>query len=353
MKKILFVNPGPFASLTDTYYYFLLMNQTYELSYVGFDENRKINEIKGTKLIHIKGNSRSILQKYRFFKEINGLIKTNNYDLVFINYFLGCSFIRLISKINMVLDIRTSYIIKSKIKRIIYNTILTIESHLFKNVTIISAGLKKQLHISPRAHILPLGATALPLIKKDFTTLKIIYIGTFHERNIVNTIFGFADFISKYNQKYIAHYIIIGFGTEQEINNIKNAINLTKMNDFISFKGEVRYPELTKYLNENNIGLSYIPLKKFFMNQPPTKTFEYLLSGNAVIATKTNENKKIINGDNGILIGETIEEISLGLQHVYINRFNFNSQKIQQESLKYSWENIINKNLIPFLEEKS
>jgi nucleoside-diphosphate-sugar epimerase len=67
------------------------------------------------------------------------------------------------------------------------------------------------------------------------------------------------------------------------------------------------------YFDIHNIGVSYIPMLKCFDNQPPTKTFEYLLSGMPVIATATNANKDIINDVNGVLINDNSEEVYNGL----------------------------------------
>jgi glycosyltransferase involved in cell wall biosynthesis len=104
---------------------------------------------------------------------------------------------------------------------------------------------------------------------------------------------------------------------------------------------------LGNIFDESNIGLSYIPITKYFDYQPPTKTYEYLLSGIPVIATNTNENKKIINNNNGILINDDIESIRKGFYIMYNNLSIYKSDEIRKSCLKFTWENIINNQLIP------
>ena len=350
MKKILFINPGPFGSLTDTYYYCTILKDKYDITYIGFDEDKPTQKLDGISIIHLSGAHNILRQKYIFLRKINKLLKDNSYNFILINYFVGCSLIRLSVRNNLVLDIRTSYISSNLFKRHVFNSLIRFEAAFFKNISIISESLAKFLHFDSEPHILPLGAPTLPFVEKNFNTLNIIYVGTFHERNIVNTIYAFSKFISDKHDKGIARYTIIGSGSDAEIKEINEAIEFTGMNKYISYKGVIRYPELLNYLENHNVGMSYIPLTSYYDNQPPTKTFEYLLSGMAVIATETKENKKVITRINGILIKDSIDDVLGGLEYIYNNRSNLNSKVIQIESQKYSWNYIIQENLIPFIE---
>lgn len=350
MKKIVFINPGPFGSLTDTYYYYIFLKNYYDITYVGFDEGKEVLKYEKINLIHITGGSKKLSNKICFFRKVREVLKSENIDFILVNYFIGCAIIRLFTGNRIVIDIRTSYIFKNKYKRLIYNIILSFESRLFKNISVISKGLATFLHLPERCHILPLGAPLLPLIHKNFDSLKILYVGTFHQRNISNTIFAFAKFFREYCDEIPMHYTIIGFGSEDDIDKVINSIQTEKMTDHIFYKGVIRYPELTEYLNDHNIGMSYIPIENYYEHQPPTKTFEYLLSGMAVIATGTKENKKVINYSNGIIIKDSIEDIYIGLKEIYNRRIIYDTEKIQKNARKYSWEDIVNGNLIPYIE---
>ena len=350
MKKILFINPGPFGSFTDTYYYCKLLRWKYHITYVGFDGGQSTQKLDGIKIIHLPGKGNSIKQKAFFFKFLYRFTKKKNYDFVLINYFLGSSIISLFLK-KSIIDIRTSYISSKKYKRILYNIILAIEVRFFNNVSAISENLAKYIHLPQKTHIIPLGAPYLPYIEKDFSSLKILYVGTFHQRDIEKTIYGFAKFISFINYSNIAHYTIVGHGSEIDINNINKAIVSSGMEKHVSYLGTIRHPEIIKYLNSHNVGISYIPIKKYFDNQPPTKTFEYLLSGMAVLATNTKENKKVMTDQCGVVVGDSVNDVYSGLIQIYHNRFLYNSENIQKAALKYSWEAIVKKKLEPYIEQ--
>ncbi len=53
------------------------------------------------------------------------------------------------------------------------------------------------------------------------------------------------------------------------------------------------------YSGEGNKGVSYITKTNCCDVQPPTKTFEYLLSGMPSIATATQEKRRAVSSGNG------------------------------------------------------
>lgn len=350
MKKLLFMNLGPLGSLTDTYYYCMLLKERYEITYFGVNEGNNALSIEGVKAIHLDFIEDRFIRKLTFIREALRLLRNDKYDFVMVNYFLGCSLIKLLTQEAIVVDIRTGSVSPKFFKRFLANSIMACEVRFFKYVTIISESLKKYLHIPEAAHLLPLGSPSFPIIKKDFNYLNIIYVGTFHQRNIVNTIYAFAKFISENDNQNIAHYTIIGYGSQSDVNNILKAIASTGMENYISYKGTIRYPELADYLVSHNVGMSYVPITEYFDKQPPTKTLEYILSGMAVIATGTAENKKVINSKNGVIIGDSVDEITRGLHYIFNNRSLFDSQEIQNQSQQHSWDSILSRSLIPYIE---
>lgn len=351
MKKILFVNPGHIKSITDTFAYCNYLKNNYEITYVGFEENQGQFIVDGIKIIYIKGYGNTLINKFKFFRLVLKTTKENNFDFVFIHYYKGVCLLRLFGLKNAYLDIRSSCIHSSLLNRFLSNKLIWVESIFFDNLSVISKGLKEYLSLPKRAHILPLGADFVNMnnITKGF---KLLYVGTFHERNIVNTIRAFAKFIDDYNISDFnkVTYTIIGHGSDLEILNIKQAIIETQKSEFIKYIGVIRYPELSDYFLNHNVGVSYIPIKEHFKFQPPTKTFEYLLNGLVVIGTKTFEHEKLINASNGILVNDDIDEFCNGIKKVYDNFQKYNFSEIQKSSAIYSWENIISKSLIPLIE---
>ena len=87
----------------------------------------------------------------------------------------------------------------------------------------------------------------------------------------------------------------------------------------------------------------------YFDCQPPTKTFEYLLSGMPVIATATYENSLVVNDGNGVLINDTADSFCEGLEKLANNRVVYNSEKILTTCKQYTWENIIHNDLKSYL----
>ena len=350
MKNILFIHPGQFGSQTSTYNYCLLLKENYNVDYIGFDEGLKNMNLEGINCIHLSQRQNVLASRIIFFKTIYKELKKKKYDFILVNYFIFCSVLSFFTKSKGVIEIRSGYIFSSYFKRFLYNTILFFEVRFFKNCTTISPGIVKYLHLPKRTHILPLGSKSFPLIKKDFESLRILYVGTFHERNISKTIHAFAKFHKEYNTKININYTIIGFGTKTEINNILNTIDILEMKDQVAYKGTIRGPELDSYLEEHNIGMSYIPIKKHFEHQPPFKTYEYVLSGLTVLATATKENKKVITRENGVVVGDSIYDVYEGLVQIFENRQFYNSLTIQKNAQQYSWDSIVNKNLIPYIE---
>jgi len=105
-------------------------------------------------------------------------------------------------------------------------------------------------------------------------------------------------------------------------------------------------------LSKHNVGVSYVPITPYFDVQPPTKTFEYLLAGMPVIATRTKENEKVINEYNGVLIDDTPEDFRNGLALLYerISANKFTSSRIIESSESYTWERIVRNNFKLYIE---
>ena len=136
-------------------------------------------------------------------------------------------------------------------------------------------------------------------------------------------------------------YTIIGSGFTTEEDQLKAIVKFEKVGESVQIVGQIPHDELKPFFDSHNIGISYIPKTDYFDVQPPTKTFEYLLSGMAVIATDTSENKAVINYNNGILINDTSEDFYQGLVMIFTNQKIYNSDNIRLNSMQYKWNKII------------
>jgi len=349
MKEILIISPGQFGSHNGTYQYCNLLSDVYLVTYFGFNEGRPDISINNVNVIHLERRNNSISDKLYFIRTLRNHLKTNKYEYFLLNYFLGCSFISLFIKRRIVVDIRSGYIYQNWFKRYIFNLILLLEVSVFKNITVISESLAKHLKLPKRTHHIPLGSPVFPTWNKKYDSFKILYVGTFHQRNIDEAIRGFSKFYVEYKDLIHIEWNIIGRGSPQDIQLIEDLISELGLNQCIKYWGTIRYPELNQHFEANNVGLSYIPITEYFNFQPPTKTFEYLSSGMITIATSTAENRVVIDDNNGVLIKDNREGLYEGLKYIYDNRYLFNSSEIQNKSRQFAWNNIVYNNLIPYL----
>ena len=349
MKKVLFINPGQIKSVTDNYNYYLNICNNYNLTYIGIREG-DYNVYDNINIIYLDKKSCQLLSKINFISEVIKLLNKNNFDFIFVNYFFLASILKICTNKKINVDIRTSYISNSILKRFFFNQVLKFEVKAFNSITCISESLKNHLKLPSKTIILPLGANIISERKKFFNEMNLLYVGTLHERNLEKTVVGLSYFVNKFPKCNI-QYTIIGTGSKEDTELLIKLIKKFNLNSIVTFLGEIRYPEVTKYFESNNIGVSFIPITIFFDNQPPTKTFEYLLSGMAVIATNTKENNRIINYSNGVLISDTAESFSSGLEHLYHNFKKFNSCKIIDDAKSHTWKNIIDKVLINLIEK--
>lgn len=130
---------------------------------------------------------------------------------------------------------------------------------------------------------------------------------------------------------------------------IRQYASENQLEEKILARGFVPYDQLHSYFQKSKVGISYVPITDQYTDQPPTKTYEYLLSGLPVIGTATNANKELICSDNGILIEDNSKDISIAMEKMFSNYLAFDRKKIQENSRHFSWEIIIYENLLPYL----
>jgi glycosyltransferase involved in cell wall biosynthesis len=343
--NLLIIDPAQFGYHSDTYYYCKYLREDFNISYYGFDENKKPVTLEQITLISIKKKQDRILRELRFIAKAFRLIREGNFDFVHIDYFKGCSAFHLcVPNSRMLVDVRSASILIESWKRAIYDFLLKAEVRLFDNIGVISSGLAKHLTLPPRRIITPLGSDIISHTSKPNNSIKFLYVGTFYNRNIHHTILGFEKFFAAYSRKIQICYTIVGDGTSNELENLRVLVDELGLANHIHLAGRIPLNKLKPFFDSHNIGISYVPITDYYNYQPPTKTFEYLLSGMPVIATMTHENTCIINENNGVLIQDTPTGVFQGMQLIYSRLNQFDDGQIRQQSLNYTWKNIV-KNL--------
>jgi hypothetical protein len=347
--KILIIFPYQWGYNTDYLFFCKHLQEKFEVTFIGYDLHLPTIDYGNVNVIAIP--HRGLRSIFHLMEASANEVKKGNYTHVMTNYFMLCSFLNLMlpPRVRKVVDIRTSFIYPNKIKTRILNFVLQMECKFFSNISVVSTGVGQFLNLPKKSHVLPLGGPIFSNIDKNYEAFSFLYVGTFYDRDIVQTIHAFAKFVSTHSNKISLKYTIIGYGSDDEIQEIREAITALTMEAHIEFLGTIRYPELTDYFLSHNIGICYIPLTDYYDCQPPTKTFEYLLSGNIVLGTSTSENAKVIDEDNGVLVSDTAEDFYNGMVKLFEKRHLYNSRNIQSKASKYSWPAIVNDNLIPYL----
>ena len=347
MKKILFVDNIQFGYLTDTYKYCQYLCNDYSITYVSFDRGGKKYEIPNGKTVYVPHTKIKVFNGVRFL--IRAIMQAVFFNgSIFVVYFPYCSIIRKIlfwKRIHV--DVRTLSVSTDAAIREKADRQLAKEVVVFDTCSFISEGILRKLKLptKTRSFILPLGADVISYSNKDFNSLRLLYIGALYHRNILDTVKG----VHLYKQRHPGsniHYDIVGYGEEIEI--INDFVKSNGLADVVVLHGRKPYEELKPFLDECNIGVSYIPIEDCFQYQPPTKTFEYAFSGLAVLATATEANKEIINEVNGVLIKDNPESFADSLDKLM--NMQFDSEKIRESVKDYSWENIISYCLKPIID---
>jgi len=348
------INQNQFGYHIDTYYYCKYLKDDFKIVYICWDHGLPKIEMDNVKIVYVSRSGNMIARTVRFLRTAMASFKDRR-TVVFIKYFKVVSqVLRLLRpRYCLVLDIRTGSVHKNIWVRKFFDARLKFETRFFKHVTVISKSLAEKLEIDDKAHILPLGADVISSINKNFDSLDLVYVGTLSNRNVNITIHGFKKFYGNYKNKIPLSYTIVGDGQNNEVDELKVLVSQLNLSDVIKIVGPIPHTKLASVLDRCNVGISYVPMTDYYDCQPVTKTFEYLLSGLPVIATATSENKIVIKPDNGIVVGDSAQDFYSGLKTVYEKRQQFDSSKIRSRAIKYTWGNIVKKNMIPYLKNIS
>jgi glycosyltransferase involved in cell wall biosynthesis len=346
--KIVILNIYQLGYHTDTYNYCRYLKSDFDIAYVSFNQGFEDIVMEGIKTISIP-QPRGFRNLIKGYVSLARLIKNESPDLVFIVYVRFISVVRFfIPNTKFIFDIRTGSLFENAPKRYLWNLLLKLESVLFRRITIISEGLRKDLHIAARKCTwLPLGGNII-YCKKDYSSLHLLYIGTLDQRNIHTTIEGFARFIFEFPSIRIS-YDIVGYGKKETEESIRSVITENHLEELVSYHGRVPYDKVEDFLKSANIGVVYLPITPYYDHQPTTKLFEFLLAGIPVIATNTSENISIVNDSNGILISDNVEDFYNGLKQMVEMLNQYNEESIRNSVNSFTWESIVKQNLKPVL----
>lgn len=350
MRKLLIVAPYQFGELSDCYYWAKYAKSAgWSVTYLGYRYQQtqrafKERSCSGVRVVGVKHSTNRLVHGLRFLAAIVLEIILHNHQNVIVCRFPMCNVLpRLFPNRNIVLDVRTLSVSPDKYTRDTRDNELRRIMHCFRQTTVISRGVGEKL--GGKCPILPLGAEPLSKVPKRFDSLRLFYIGTFNNRNLSKFIEGLALYQAKTGDKQ-STFDIVGGGTNEEQQAVIEAVERTGVTG-IKLHGYLTHEEAQPFFDKCNVGVCYVPVTDYYQHQPPTKLYEYLLSGMACLATDTISNRDVMNENNGVVIGDTPQAVCEGLIKVQALMADYSSATIVNSAKKYHWQTIVQESLLP------
>ena len=347
-KKLLIFSTSQFGYLIDSYKYAQYSRPYFDITYLCWDYSRPKLTLDNVNVRYVsrQGNliARNLRLLYALYKEIN----RDSY-LVFANYTPGISIIKLLCfKRRILIDVRTLSVNPRKLVRLFSDIILKCELLFFNHISVVSREVASKL-ILKDYYLIPLGGESFCDQEKSFERLHLLYVGTLQGRRILDCVKGFHNYLKRleHSVKAKTFLTIIGDSPDGEQEEIKQYVNANGLEINVKTEGYVRNENLGSFFEKANVGVSYIPLTNYFDGQPPTKTYEYLLSGLPVIATRTKANQKIVNDYSGVLVDDDVDSFQQGIVALAANSLRFQSDKIRSHYSDSLWKSIVDEIFSP------
>ncbi len=241
----------------------------------------------------------------------------------------------------------------SWLKRFMLNTILAVNLKFYKYIFVGNVGnnrLQKKFGIPDKKALKAgLGMPDYGFKPKDYSTIKLLYIGTITQREVWKTIKGIALFLKSKPEYYSKlKYDIIGSGKDNDVKLLTREIEERNLGGLVNYHGFLPTEQVKEYIGDANVGINFLPMVGFY-NNSSTKTLEYLIAGLPVISTRNPYCLNIIREEHGVFCDDTPESFAEALSQL-IQRINtFNPKKIRESFIKYSMEEVIKTDFVPKL----
>lgn len=345
-NKLLIIAPYQFGELSDCYYWAKYATIAgWDVTYIGY--KYKYREVKersypGVKVKSVMHYSNRMLLGLMFYlKCIFEILFYNHHNIIICRMPMCQILPKVFPNRNIILDVRTLSVSRDCKSRESQDNALKNLKHFFKKCSVISEGVG--IKIGGLYELLPLGAEPLSVKPKLFDKMRLFYIGTFDNRNLSIFINGLAMYQKQTNSD--EGFDIVGGGLPQEVSAVKNAIAQSGVKN-VRMHGYLTHDEAKTFFDECNVGVCFVPVTDYYQFQPPTKLYEYLLSGMVCIATNTHSNIEVMNQDNGVVINDTAESVCEGLKKLHSCFDKHNSKTIVYQSNAYHWSQIVSNSLL-------
>lgn len=348
-NKLIILNTPQFGTLIDSLKWCEYLSDKYDITFICFDNQLKHMDIKGVNYKYVYRFENSVLRGIWYIMYSLFYCLFHNVP-VFIVYFEHCDlFPRLLPFRRFHVDIRTLSVSDNAEVNKRADALLKKTISYFSSASFISKGVMDKISPSnDKTFILPLGSDVIESTPKQWDKIRLLYVGTLSHRDIYKTIEGFYQYVIKYGREGIS-YDIVGDGSELQL--IKEFCETKGLNSIVHLHGKLPYDELAPFFAKCNVGVSFIPIQDCYQYQPPTKTFEYILSGLYCIGTNTCANREVIVPQNGILIQDNQVDFFKALEYINKKSDEFDSKVIQKTLIKkYTWKEIVKNYMIPIID---
>lgn len=344
-RRIIIIQRNQYGYLTDTLKIAERLSCKMDVGVICFDVGLPKFRSENVSVFYVSRKSNYFFRATTFIYESIKLIRSNSGAILFIVYFPFCFLLALFERNKSILDFRTGALSKNRLIRVISDKTRFIHSLFFNNITLVSNSLRKHLGIScHKSSILPLGAEEISSMPKVFDEPRLLYIGSLNHRNIEQTVYGLAEFLDNFPEyRSKISYDIIGDGPNNEIEEIAALAKKLDMRDIVNLHGRLDHSQSKLFFDRCNVGVSYVPLTPYYDHQPPTKTFEYVHSGIPVIATRTYENRLIINEVNGVLCDDNASDFARCVNLVIEKFPYYKDSEIRSSLAEFHWDKISQK----------
>ncbi len=348
-NRFLIIAPYQFGELSDCYYWAKYATiKGMDVTYIGYKYKRR--EIKerscpGVKIKSVLHFENRYILGFVFYIKCILEILLRRHNNVIICYMPMCQLLpKIFPNRNIILDVRTLSVSNNKEERKRQDAALIRVKKSFGKCSVISEGVGQK--IGAPYFLLPLGAEPLSTKTKVFDVIKLFYIGTLDNRDLSKFVKGLALFQKK-TGKFVS-FDIVGVGSNDETNKIVDMIHDSGAQN-VRMHGYLNHDEAKKFFDECNVGVCFVPITEYYQYQPPTKLYEYLLSGMVAISTNTISNSEVMTDTNGVVINDTPESVCEGLEKILKDMKKYSSKQIEEGVINYHWSNIVSNNLLPLI----
>lgn len=348
LDRLIIISPRQYGYQTDYLKYVEYLPEWYDLVFICLDQGERRFPAEKAVIKYVRCPNRSLA--YPFFFLYAYLYTLFHQGKVMLSNFKGCRwFKRLMPWRKMAVNIRTVSVDADKDKARSINARILKDATPFDRIIMISKGGAEQLHLPMhKVDIVGLGADEISSAVKSYDKLHLLYVGTLNNRHIPDTVEGFHKYLLESGDN-TATYDIVGDG--EELQEIKDYVNENKLSDRVFIHGRKPYDQLKPFFDKCNVGVAYVPITEGYSYQPPTKTFEYMLSGLYTIATANPVHKETIRPQSGCLIQDTPQSFCSALYSIYAERSSINDSEIREGGRNFLWHTIVSMELINALEQ--